>query len=636
MAGVFSEKSILDRLKGLGLGQKFDSVLGGLGLPESLQGKTYNLAPSSKFTPMFIGKDKGLGKVPEGGFQTRIGKIGGTLGEGLDYGLEGPGQFVGGIGKGIGSIIDYLGDTPTSTKRIQKEKALKFMSPFDEGQSISDEIQALLTSISLDDSLSDITSGVQEQLNTLQNDLGKKTGKATTDTTTDIDVRSPILPEQELREGEDEQTGVEDDTPKGDDQSDAFTEAMKSIEDISTGEDSGVKGLDYYKKQFADATGIDISGKPDTRAATIAFGLALMQNKAGKGFNIGRMLSSVGEAGEKALPLAEAARKEARAAQVSAGTYALQERKAAISDAIDRQQKKIDAVLAIEKEFRGYENQKELERIKAATKITVENLKQQAESIEKAKDRQNDINKEGFKVSGLTQKIPVSTQKEMKVSVGHKDIDGQMVFPFAVQEAAQFATGLGQLEKATSTLDEIERNVQSIINEGGSVTLEKATDIANNILSALGADYSIYNDEDGKPIPGKITKNKVLQDRLISQFKRFLTQETGNGISTKDLETVKELIGQVGFFTNPAVAIERIRQVRDIFDTPKQQILTQLEQFADPKKHLTENSYKETIDIINRAALGASTFGGKQSFDEGEYTRDDDGNIFIDLTNMAD
>ena len=477
---------------------------------------------------------------------------------------------------------------------------------------------------------------VQEKIKRLQDDLSKKTGGAKTDTTTDIDVRSPILPEQKLREGEDEQTGVEDDTPKGDDQSDAFTEAMKSIEDISTGEDSGVKGLDYYKKQFADATGIDISGKPDTRAATIAFGLALMQNKAGKGFNIGRMLSSVGEAGEKALPLAEAARKEARAAQVSAGTYALQERKAAISDAIDRQQKKIDAVLAIEKEFRGYENQKELERIKAATKIKVEILKQEAETLKNINDKKLEFTYKGFEIGAKTEKTPVSTQKEMKVTTGIRKSDGQMVFPFAEQEASQFATGLGQLEKATSTLDEIERNIQSIIDEGGSVTLNKATDIANNILSALGADYSIEKDEDGKTATGKITTNQILQDRLISQFKRFLTQETGNGISTKDLETVKQLIGQVGFFTNPAAALKRIQEVRDIFDTPKQQILTQLEQFADPKKHLTENSYKETIDIINRAALGASTFGGKQSFDEGEYTRDDDGNIFIDLTNMAD
>ena len=425
------------------------------------------------------------------------------------------------------------------------------------------------------------------------------------------------------------------DPTKKDDQSDAFTEAMKSLEDAASGETSEVKGLNYYKKQFADATGIDISGKPDTRAATIAFGLALMQNKAGKGFNVGRMLSSVGEAGEKALPLAESARKEARAAQVSAGTYALQERKAAVASQIAQQQKKIDSILAIEKEFRGYANQKELEKIKAVAKLKVEALKQQSESIEKAKDRKNDLSKDGFKVSGLTQKIPIGTQKEMKVSVGHKDIDGQMVFPFAVQEASQFATGLGQLEKATSTLDEIESNVQSIIDEGGSVTLEKATDIANNVLSALGADYSIYKDEDGKAVTGKITTNKILQDRLISQYKRFLTQETGNGISTKDLEMVKELIGQVSFFTNPSAALKRIQEVRDIFDTPKQQILTQLEQFSDPKKHLTEDSYKETIDIINKSALGASTFGGQMSFDEGEYTRDDDGNIFIDLTNIG-
>ena len=34
----------------------------------------------------------------------------------------------------------------------------------------------------------------------------------------------------------------------------------------------------------------------------MSLGLALMQNRAGKGFNVGRILSSVGEAGEVALP----------------------------------------------------------------------------------------------------------------------------------------------------------------------------------------------------------------------------------------------------------------------------------------------------------------------------------------------
>ena len=66
------------------------------------------------------------------------------------------------------------------------------------------------------------------------------------------------------------------------------------------------------KKEFSDATGIDISGQPDNSAALTAFGLALMQNKAGKGFNVGELLSETGKAGEKALPLMAQARKEAR------------------------------------------------------------------------------------------------------------------------------------------------------------------------------------------------------------------------------------------------------------------------------------------------------------------------------------
>ena len=81
--------------------------------------------------------------------------------------------------------------------------------------------------------------------------------------------------------------------------------------------------LEKYKQEFADATGIDISGKPDNSQALMAMGLSMMQNRAGKGFNVGKMLSAVGEAGEKAMPALSAARKEAKAARVAAGKYAL-------------------------------------------------------------------------------------------------------------------------------------------------------------------------------------------------------------------------------------------------------------------------------------------------------------------------
>ena len=84
-----------------------------------------------------------------------------------------------------------------------------------------------------------------------------------------------------------------------------------------------VGDIEAYKKKFAEATGVDISGKPDTSQALMAMGLSMMQNRAGKGFNVGRILSSVGEAGEKALPALTAAKAEARANQVAAGKYAL-------------------------------------------------------------------------------------------------------------------------------------------------------------------------------------------------------------------------------------------------------------------------------------------------------------------------
>jgi hypothetical protein len=87
------------------------------------------------------------------------------------------------------------------------------------------------------------------------------------------------------------------------------------------------KNYDEYIKEFGEATGLDVSGEPDNKMALMAFGLALMQNKAGKGFDVGEMLSSVGEAGEKAMPALQKAREQAQAIRAKAGEYALSRKK---------------------------------------------------------------------------------------------------------------------------------------------------------------------------------------------------------------------------------------------------------------------------------------------------------------------
>lgn len=86
------------------------------------------------------------------------------------------------------------------------------------------------------------------------------------------------------------------------------------------------KTKDEYLKEFAEFTGMDISGKPKIGNALTLLGLALMQNRAGKGFNVGRILSEVGKAGEKAMPELIAAKNEAKQNRLLAGKYALESR----------------------------------------------------------------------------------------------------------------------------------------------------------------------------------------------------------------------------------------------------------------------------------------------------------------------
>ena len=103
-----------------------------------------------------------------------------------------------------------------------------------------------------------------------------------------------------------------------------------------------VKSIEDYKKVFAEATGLDISGKPDKSSALMSLGLALMQNRAGSGFNVGNILRAVGQAGEVALPKLEAAKKEAKANAAAAGKFALEMRSADQAKATAAQEKAME------------------------------------------------------------------------------------------------------------------------------------------------------------------------------------------------------------------------------------------------------------------------------------------------------
>ena len=128
---------------------------------------------------------------------------------------------------------------------------------------------------------------------------------------------------KETLESKGEATGEEPKETPADSFDTLFKASMSSYQASQGVEDTGEKTLEDYKQEFEKATGISASGKVDKSNALMALGLALMQNKAGKGFNVGKMLSAVGEAGEAALPALEKAKQEAKLGAAKAGEYAL-------------------------------------------------------------------------------------------------------------------------------------------------------------------------------------------------------------------------------------------------------------------------------------------------------------------------
>ena len=93
------------------------------------------------------------------------------------------------------------------------------------------------------------------------------------------EMREPVLTEAELIAKK---------------QKDAFTNLIASVnEETGIGskkEGDKPKTIEDYKAEFAKATGIDVSGEPDNKMALMSLGLSLMQNRAGKGFDLSNLL----------------------------------------------------------------------------------------------------------------------------------------------------------------------------------------------------------------------------------------------------------------------------------------------------------------------------------------------------------
>ena len=373
---------------------------------------------------------------------------------------------------------------------------------------------------------------------------------------------------------------------------DAFMSALKDFTEAAGKKDEAVQGetredaLARYKKEFEDATGIDASGKVDKSKALMAFGLALMQNKAGKDFNVGKMLGAVGEAGEAAMPALEKAQDKAAAARLAAGKYAIQQ---------INNDKNAKAALAAEQRTAAREAQLKFMEF------------QQDVYLKKLEGKEVKDSKKLEIIPGLDILIGTS--------------DGKAVFSRPEFTARTVGNAYRTTQTAMSELGKIEDAILDV-QASESPALKIVTDRFNTFLVGVGMKNP--NVTFGPEGVSPEQQAQALRDSLIAEFKRFLTQETGNGISNVDIQNMERLMGKMNIFGNPQDAINRLDQVRGIFEAKATALTPFINDLSDPYYYVNDSSFEKAQEAL-AMSMG---YGGSEK----QPSQTKDGRTTIDLT----
>jgi hypothetical protein len=313
--------------------------------------------------------------------------------------------------------------------------------------------------------------------------------------------------------------------------------------------------LAKYKKEFYDATGLDSSGKVDKSAALMALGLSLMQNKAGSKFNVGKMLSEVGRAGEKALPELTKAKATAKAEQVAAGKYALGQIQAGKS-----------ASAALAKERRALNQARDLKILEL--------------NIDAKKDK-----RAGLEVKGVKN---VKYFNGFDIEMGRNATGAKFALPGNALNKTESA--MEKINGALTKTDEIDLLLSLYDgNQVGGTAGEIALNRTKAMANRFGANFEF---KDGSNLDPRL-QIESLGNSIIAEYKKMLTQESGNGISNTDVNRLVELLGKPGELLTIEQLKMNVGSIREIFMSKKQEIDGVANLLQDPAYYALESEWEE-------------------------------------------
>ena len=338
-----------------------------------------------------------------------------------------------------------------------------------------------------------------------------------------------------------------------------------------------VRSLKEYKKLFTEATGVDVSGKVDKKSAMMSFGLALMQNKAGKDFNVSKMLTSVGVAGEKALPALEKAKLQARNDAIAGGKFALESKSddeaknaAAREKAMARSDyfiipktDNVRGVLATLAEGSG--------KRKSLSKYEVDKLMKDPEFSSQFEvlpgSLWGSVVTEAMKTKEASEYFLTKTPREMSI------IDGDDGFGIKIFDANPNLAKAGTVQAAST--DEIEagyRTLQSKFatnqkNKDKFISLQAAIDDGSvNVFASIGDKFKGTAKALGIKTEGlnADAKMKAVLKEIQAGSAREILGEI-KGTSDFERQMVQEIVGDKTFFSNPAELAFKVANIYEKF-----------------------------------------------------------------------
>jgi hypothetical protein len=361
--------------------------------------------------------------------------------------------------------------------------------------------------------------------------------------------------------------------PTGDPVETAFIAGLDEFINASRGAGPDApkpKTIEEYKQIFSDATGIDVSGVVDKSQALMAFGLALMQNRAGKNFNVGKILSAVGKAGEAALPALEKAKDAARQAALAGGKFALEMQSADEAKRAEASEKAMErgnyyiipkgegvsgAIANIDKgrleTLSKYEINQLLNNPEFASKYDILPGSTWASVVEEA------MKTPEAKDKWLTQGrdiplIPGVDDDLFKIRVFDPD-------PNTNPDGNTFMSGDGQqqYEALARMARDNEKAKQKFIELG---ILNEGTNIFRYGVDSLNSLASAFNIRFGDDEPETMKMKRILQAMAAKEAPRILG-ESGKTISDGDRQRVAEIVSEITPTSDPRVVQAKLESL---------------------------------------------------------------------------